>query len=393
MTQNLKPKLKQKIYIVDCDYLYATSSIPNYKAMKLASYHSQLGDSVTLITEEYQLTGTHDILYLLRELRNTPLPPGEILDDYRTKLIGKEFEIFDDVQEIPVGAAIARPDYSLYTYAQPNQYDRASFVQFFHEGKLLKSVQDWHRADERFIVIVDQDFWDAPPKTVEQCLLSLKGYYNISFLHPIKLKKLIDVDVLNAFMLLKLAKFYKIRYNNNIGEDYNSVVLAIDIMSKLKQKFSYLNIGSIPIKIITKDHWKDKSNIMYDFERCLKIMTYAQKNKVRVSMKYPRLRLSSPSWQYFEFFKTWSNNYHTLSYIEALMKGSMLFYGKNYPDILNNNSLWNTAKIKQVVYLLSKHKELMKEYGFTGWAGSYSTSEKLLNYSYIEEKAVEDHIF
>ena len=326
-------------------------------------------------------------------MRNTPLPPGDILDDYRTKLIGKEFEIFEDSQDIPLEAAVCRPDYSLYNYDAPNEYNRASFVQFYHDGKLLKSMQDWHRADERFIVVVDPNFWDASPQTIVSCLSQLKGYYNIAFQHPIKLKKLLDKDVFNALALLKLAKFYKIRYNNNIGEDYDSVILAIDVMNKLKDEFSYLNIGSIPVKIITKDHWESKENILYDFERCLKIMTYAQKKRVRISFKYPRLRLSSPSWAYFEFFKTWSNHYHTLSYMEALLKGSMEFYHQNYAAILNNKMLWNTAKIKQAVYLLTKQTDLMKKYGFTGWGGVYSTTEHLINYDYIEEKAFEDHLF
>lgn len=361
--------------------------------MKLASYHSQLGDSVTFITEEYQLTGTHDILYLLRELRETPIPSGDILDDYRTILIGKEFEIFDDAQDIPIEAAICRPDYNLYHYKDPNPYDRASFVQFFHEDKLLKNIQDWHRPYERFVIVVDPNFWDASPQIVVSCLMSLKGSANIAFLHPIKLKKLLDNDVFNTLSSLKLAKFYKIRYNNNIGEDYNSITLAIDLIHRLKQKFSYLNIGSIPVKIITKDHWANRDNILYDFERCLKIMNYAQKKKTRINFRYPRLRLSSPSWAFFEFFKTWSNHYHTLSYIEALLKGSMNFYHQNYAAILNNNRLWNTPKIKQAVYLLTKHRELMKEYGFTGWGGMYSTTENLIDYDYVEEKAIEDHLF
>lgn len=392
MTQNLKQKSKQKIHIVDCDYLYGTSNIPNYKAMKLSSYHKQLGDYVSFITEEYQLTGKHTILYLLRELRHTPFPPGDIVDDYRTVLIGKEFAIFEDVQEIPVEAAICRPDYGIYKYKEPNKYDKASFVQFFQSGKALKNMQDWKRVDSKSVFIVDENFWDASPDAIVKALSTLKEERNILFLHPIKLKKLLDDNVLNAFVSLKLAKFYKIKYNNNIGEDYESVIKAIDILHKLKKEFVYLNISSIPVKIITKDHWADRTNILYDYERCLKIMTYAQKKRVRINFKYPRLRLSSPSWQYFEFFKTWGNHYHTLSYIEALMKGSTEFFHQSYAAILNNKMLWTTAKIKQAVYLLVKHRELMLEYGFTGWGGVFSTTSNLIDYKYIEEKAIEDHL-
>lgn len=392
-TPNLKQRLSQKIYIVDCDYLYGTSSIPNYKAMKLSSYHTQLGDYVNFISEEYQLTGTHDVLYLLRELRHTPFPPGDIVDDRRTILIGKEFAIFEDVQELSIEAAVCRPDYEIYKYKEPNIYEKASFVQFFQSGKMLKNIQDWHRSDSKSVVIVDENFWDANPEAIIYALNSLQSESNIVFLHPIKLKKLLDNNIFNALSPLKLAKFYKIKYNNNIGEDYESVVKAINLIQKLKNNFIYLNVGSISVKTITKDHWADKQNILYDFERNLKIMTYAQKQRVRINFLYPRLRLSSPSWAYFEFFKTWSNHYHTLSYIEALLKGSTNFFGKSYAAILNNNMLWTTAKIKQAVYLLVKQKDLMKAYGFIGWGGVYSTTANKIDYDYIEEKAVEDHLF
>lgn len=388
----MKAKLSKKIFIVDCDYLYATSNIPNYKAMKLHSYHSQIGDNPTLIDHEYQLTDKHDTLYLIREQKNTPIPGGGILDDYRTILVGKQFEIFDDVWEMPNEVAVCRPEYSIYKYDKPNIYDRASFVQFINNRSILKNVQDWRRADNRVTVIVDHNLWDATPQIITQALESIRFERNIMFLHPIKLKKLLDSNVMNAFLKLKLAKFYKIRYNNNIGDDYDSVVIAIDIMKRLKKEFPYLNLSSLPVKTFTKDHWENKDNIYYDFERCLKIMTEAQKQKVRINFRYPNIRLASPSWAYFEFFKTWSNHFHTLSYVEALMKGSTNFYRKNYSEILNNERMWNTAKIKQAVHLIGKFPDLMLTYGFTGWGGVFSTSVELIDFEYVKEKGIENHI-
>lgn len=392
-TQNYKPKLNKKIFIVDCDFLYKTSTIPNYKAMKLSSYHKQLGHDVVFINNEYQLTGNHTILYLIRELRHTQFPPGDILDDKRTILMGEEFKIFDDYQNISDEVAICRPDYTLYEYEEKNVYNQSNYVQFFNNDKLLKNVQDWHRAKYKATIVVDQNFWDAPPQIIVDCLKSLQGERNIIFLHPIKLKKLLNDDVFYSFSKLKLAKYYKVRYNNNIGENYDNIVQAIDLMKRIKIEFAYLNIGSIPVKIITKDHWVDKANVMYDFERCLKIMTYAQSNRVRINFKYPKIRLSSPSWAFFEFFKTWGNHYHTLPYIEALMKGATLFHQKGYAEILNNSLWWNTAKIKQAVYLIAQHTELIQQYGFIGWGGVKSTTESLINYQYIKEKAIEDNLF
>lgn len=389
----MKQKLSKKIYILDCEFLYKTSEIPNYKAMKLSSYHTQIGDEVTFITKEYHLTGKHDVLYLIRELRNTPFPPGDILDDKRTVLIGKEFAMFEEVQEIPLEAAVCRPDYGVYDCKDGSLYANSSLVQFFNGSIFLKNKQDWRRSDNKNTIVVDDNLWDAPAPVVATCLRELIEEPNIIFQHPVKLKKLIDKEVLEVFIQLKLAKFYKLRYNNNVGEDYDSVIKIIDGMSILKKHFIYMNINSIPIKIITKDHWALKENIYYDFERCLKIMTYAQLNRVRINFRYPRMRLSSPSWFYFEFFKTWSNHFHTLSYIEALMFGATKFYHKSYADILSNDLLWNTAKVKQTVHLLARYPSLIKEYGFVGWGGVISTTSNKIDYNYVKEKAIENSIF
>lgn len=389
----LTKKSPKKIYILDCDFFYKTSTIPNYRAMKLYSYHSQIGDKPIFITESWHLTNTHDVLYLIRELRHTPIPPGDVLDDRRTILMGKEFQIFEDVQDIPHAAAICRPAYDLYKYDEPNIYQNASFVQFFNQGVYLKNMQDWHRPFSKATVIVDTNLWDAPPSYIVEAFETLKDEPTIVFLHPIKLKKLTNPEVFEAFKRLKLAKLYKIRYNNNIGEDYSSMTKVIDVIQELRENFPYLTVGVIPVKIITKDHWESKENIYHDFERCLKIMAYAQSKRVRINFKYPTMRLASPSWHYFEFFKTWSNHFHRLGYIEARLKKTMEFYKSDVAGILNNSRRWNTSRIKETVHLVARYPDLIREYGFKSWGGVVDTAVDKIDFNYIKEKAIEDHIF
>ena len=388
-----KKSLKQKrIFLLDCEYFYKTSLIPNYKVMKLSSYHKQLGDLVVLISAESQLTNDFDIMYLIRELRNTPFPSGDYLDDYRTVLIGKQFEMFEEVQELQTDAAMCRPDYTIYTYQKQSIYTKSNYVQFFNGNVRLKNSQDWHRFDSKGTIIVDPNFWDFPASVVTECLKSIRYENNIIFLNPIKLKKLTDLEVLESFSKLKLAKSAKMRYYNNIGEDYNSAVTIIDVMANLKSKVPYLNINSIPFKIVTTDHWSSKENIYNDFERCLKIMAYAQTKKVRINLKYPNMRLSSPSWYIFEFFKTWSNHLNTYSYVDAILKGAQDHYHQSYYVILNDEKYWRTAKIKQIIHLLVNYPELIDNYGFIGWGGITSTSKDKINYGYVREKAIENHI-
>ena len=194
-------------------------------------------------------------------------------------------------------------------------------------------------------------------------------------------------------MKLKLAKFYKMRYNNNIGDDYDSVTKIIDMSKKLKNKFSYIIMPPLPVKIITKDHWVSKENIFYDFERCLKIMRYAQDKSVRINFRYPKMRLASPSFPYLEFFKTWSNHHHTLCYIEALTKNAAKFYKVSYVDIINNERYWVTAKVRQAIHLIARYPDLIKELGFTGWGGTKYSSTSRINFDLVKEKAIENNIF
>ena len=390
----MKRKLSKKIYILDCDYFYETSKVPNYKAMKISSYHKQRGDNVTFITEEYMLTNNYHILYLIREYRHTPIPSGIFLDDIRTRLLGKEFELFEEVFEMDDLMAMSRPDYKIYNFPEDEKfYSRASFVQFFNGKKYLKNRQSWQKVDGLYNFVVDEQFWYAPDDIILKCLKELKRERNIIFMKPIRLKRLLDDKIFNAFVQLKLAKSAKILYNNNIGEDFESVKLAIKVIKKLKNYHPYLNVGSIPVKIITKDHWIDSKNIFDDFVRCLQIMHYAQQEEIRINMKYPRLRLASPSWFYLEFFKTWSNHYHRFSYLEALLITAVQFTDKGMQTILMNPKYWRTAKIKQAVHLLSHYPELMMKYGFDGWSGKVHQAKFNIDLDYIKEKAIEHIIF
>lgn len=390
----MKRKSNKKIYILDCDYFYETSKVPNYKAMKISSYHKQCGDSVTFISEEYMLTNKYHILYLVREYRHTPIPSGTFLDDNRTRLVGKEFEMFDGFFEMDDLMAMSRPDYKLYIFPEDeNYYSRASFVQFFNGKKYLKTRQAWQKVHGLYNFVVDEQLWYAPDDILLKCLNELKKEQNIIFMKPVRLHRLLDDKIFKAFVKLKLAKSAKILYNNNIGEDFESVKLAINVIKKLKGYYPYLNVGSIPVKIITKDHWGDKQNILHDFERCLQIMNYAQKKEVRINMKYPRLRLASPSWFYLEFFKTWSNHYHRFSYFEALLITAVQFTDKGVATLLMNPKNWTTAKIKQAVHLLAHYPDMMMEYGFEGWSGKVHQAKFNIDLDYIKEKAIENIIF
>jgi len=49
--------------------------------MKLSSYHKQLGDSVILVENEYDINRPYDIYYICREKKDAPQPPAAFFLD------------------------------------------------------------------------------------------------------------------------------------------------------------------------------------------------------------------------------------------------------------------------------------------------------------------------
>lgn len=377
---------------MDLDLLNKTTKIFNYKTMKIFSYHEQLGDHVQLITDDAFFTNNYDVLYLIREYRNSPILYPNALDDDRTILIGEGFQFYENVKDLTREMAVCRPKYSLFPEDPENIYSRANYAQFVQDKSVLLRTQDWHRNRAYLTIVVDKDFWKMSNPMIIKCMDSLKLESGVLFLGTISMKKLLNPEIFNRFITLKLAKNLKLKYNNDIGEDYESAKLAIDLAAKLKIQY-HLNVPHITFKIITHNHFTDPNSILYDFKRNMQIMAYAQTKRVRVNMKYPRLRQSSPRWYYFEFFKHWSNHRHTRSFVEAMLRDSAAFEGLAYYEVLNNDKYWVTDRIKRVVYLIAVMENFIKEYGFVMWGGNISNSIKLVDFEYVRRKAIENYIF
>ena len=85
----------KRITIWDMDFYYKKSFSPNPKAMKISSYHQQIGNLVNFVTEKYHINMLFDELYIIKEKKSTPRPAGNLIDDKRSRLIGSDFR-YDD---------------------------------------------------------------------------------------------------------------------------------------------------------------------------------------------------------------------------------------------------------------------------------------------------------
>lgn len=385
------------ICIMDCEMYFNTSPIPNVKAMKISSYHKQKNDSVIMLQPGDKIRGRYNIIYVIREYMSTPFPPTSIMDSMNIKLIGKAFEGYDSYTDLDATIMSVRPDYTLYT--GDSMYHMAQYAVYTHNFYILKKTQDFHRSSKFVVrnpltIVADENLWLFPEEYVVSVLKQLQEEKNIYFLHPIKLSKLTSSEnIRTEFYKLHFTKKLKINYINDLGNSFEKAKKIIDFLNEFQAVKNFINISPPSFKIITKDHWKDNETAILDFENCLRIMSYAIEKNVRIRFQYPRYRLITPLWSYFEFFRTWSLYYHRLSYIEALLKPTCKKFQVKEYELLNDIRYWkDNQKLKQIVHLLCTYPDLMKECAFNNWFGEDKIYNKL-DIEYIKEHEHEFNIF
>lgn len=67
------------------DYYYNRNNDPNPDVMRIASFHKQKGDYVNFILQETEIEYPFDIFYIIRENKDTPLPPARFYGRHGVK--------------------------------------------------------------------------------------------------------------------------------------------------------------------------------------------------------------------------------------------------------------------------------------------------------------------
>ena len=374
----MKQNKSKVIYILDCEHYHGECKIPNYIAMKVSSYHKMMGDRVIFLSKGDHMTRLYNTCYIIKHHHGTPYPPTNLYDDDRTALMGEAFKGFDRYYEMPPKIAALRPDYTLYQ-DYDNVHSRSHFLQFFAGKVRLHERQNFYNLfrGNKYTYVVDDNLWDFKEEVIIEVLKELQEESNIIFLHPVKMKKLaLNPRIKEEFLKLSFAVGRPINYHNNAGESYEVAVKLIDFMAEYKRNFPRLKMGTIPFKIITKDHWQDKKYAVEDFERALKIVAYAHSKKIRVNMRYPKYLNITPFYDLFLAFKTWSNHFSSKCFLEHVSWKVGKKFGVHWTEVLFN-PIGTGERIRLVRNIIENKPELMLEYGTVTWGGYKKNIEEL----------------
>ena len=140
-----------RISIWDMDWFHKQSFIPNHKAQKISSFHKQKGDVINFVEKSEHLTFDYDLLYIIREKKATPFPKRQYIDKDNVKLVGQEFDFYDNYYTVPDYIDMVRPDYLLYDLPDSNIYAGAHMIQLLHEDKFLPIWQDFKNAEHKVL--------------------------------------------------------------------------------------------------------------------------------------------------------------------------------------------------------------------------------------------------
>ena len=361
------------VAIWDIEWYHKQSFIPNVKCMKLSSYHKQKGDSTFLISEAHHLSLAFDVLYIIKEQNNTPMPPRKLLDDNRTVLIGAALTMFKSKQLGKIIMA-CRPDYLLYETKEKDKYGNANFVTFYAGTELILNRQDYHNTKryQRFTIVADKWFWKAKDEEIIYCLEELKNDKNLMFSEPISLRRILENKIIRQkFLELKFSRGTPFKWKN----DYSSeqVEDIVEFMTELKS-ITKSDLGFIPIKASIV------GNEEIDLMRCLTVIDIFKRNKIKCIIIN-----NTKSNNIFEWLEIWTRYMIELSFVEFIVHGYCKQHGILWYKVLNNSIHWHNNQIDYLLYLLTAHRwSNYKSLLFRQW-GTDELNSREIDYEYIKQ--------
>lgn len=331
-----------RVTIWDLDYYYSENKIncQNPDAMKISSYHKQLGDKVNFVTTKDDIYRPYELYYIIKEKQKTPLPPVDFFINKRVKWWGKAFKVRIN-WKMPDEMLACRPDYLLYP-EKNTKIERSEYVRLFNnQGHLMPLTQDWANTfKNKFTIVADELFWDANKNDIIKALQILQKCKNISFLHPIKIQKILsDEEIKVEFLKLKFIRGSQLDWST-VGLDL--IDAAWNLMNELKNHNKGLGLNSITVDYMTsgKTHWDNKAVAVNDFKCIKSLICRAKKECFKIDIKMPTTRLETPYFFIFEELATWTKKYLQKSWLEYI---TMRFGQVNcsYETYWNNPGLWS----------------------------------------------------
>lgn len=338
------------VYIYDIDYIEKTE--PNFLGMRIASYHKQRGDYVSLIGQKDKLPKKFKLLYILRRDATLSKPSVQLMYHPNVRVYGIEY--FNNWE--PTAAMLAcRPDYGLYPRGR-DKFERADAVQFTDEhGHLLPLKQDDRNVEtDKDCVITDKNLWALTNQELVQAFNSLRGRKNIYFLEPISLVRInCDVSVKEAFLHLNFAKTVRLQWDNPYPFKHPYEQIVLDFFDEFKELHPRVNIGNISFYPKPKTT-TDRENILLAFQFILAL----KRRKMLISFKPLHSRLDSPYAHAYELLRKWSENPH-MSWMEVIALRGAAQLGKKVDEYYCHSEWWYDELFRAGIDLmLALNKEL-----------------------------------
>lgn len=171
--------------------------------------------------EEAHILMDFDLMFIFKATTAGKMPPRNIIDKENVFLVGEGFKFFKTFKLDKVIAG-CRPDYLLYPEEEKNPYTNANFINFYVEGQLIKTRQNFHNTKKHHkkTLVTDKDFWAHKDEEILFCLEVLKDEKNIAFLHPISLKKILNnIEIQQKFLELHFSKGTLFKWRNDYGSE------------------------------------------------------------------------------------------------------------------------------------------------------------------------------
>jgi hypothetical protein len=351
-----------RVTIWDMDWFHKQSFVPNHKAQKISSFHKQKGDIVNFVDKSEHLTFEYDLLYIIRESKHTPFPKRQYIDKENVKLIGQEFDFYDNYYVIEEVIEMVRPDYQLYYIPNKNVYAGAHMIQMLHGTKFLPLWQDPMNVEKSRMqktVIVDEQLWELSEDDLIKYFGLIKDYKYMMFKYPISLKRIVKDNIWDLFKNLDFRSVTIFKFKNDLGSEFDDAKIIIDKLKEFKELHPHINIDGFPVKAVLYDHWLDKTNGIKDLKRLLKITSYAKQNKIQVIVKTPRNRMITPYWFFFDMMENWTTESPYISYVEMMLLSITKRTKTNWQEILNNPSKWSVPRVDFLLHVLTKYPEVI----------------------------------
>lgn len=343
--------------------------------MKVSSYHKQKGDTINFVTEPDHIGLECDRIYIFKDLEITPLPEKRFLDSAKSVLIGKGFKYIQH-QKLNAVMAACRPDYLLYSTAERDAYANANFVNFYVDGQIIQTKQDYHNSKlhHKKTLVVDDYFWKAKDTNIICCLEMLKDDKNVAFYEPISLKKILgNREIRTKFLELDFSTGTIFRWRNDFGHGVNEARQIAEFFAELKT-ITASDLGFVPIKAFSTTETEEVS-----FLRCLEVVHIFKTAKVKCKVVSPKNSML------LRVLENWTTFGGKLSFVEYVLHRECAISGILWYDILNNPTKWRTPLFDLLVTLLADPTySNYCEFAFTQW-GYESLSKTKLKMNILQE--------